>query len=133
MRGDSNKDFIAIRSIRKTLEYLNYCLFKPLAQSKTYSMILPLSCPGSEIGLGLFSSTLTLWTVLHSSYLLSAHNMSASCCDIDPIFCSMTGKEDERKPNVDSSSTMPILFVKRGIVCNGDEEEYNTMSPVSLL
>ena len=40
-------------------------------------VILPLRCPDSEIGLGLFSTTLTLWTVLYSSYLLSAYNLNA--------------------------------------------------------
>ena len=90
-------------------------------------VILPLRCPDSEIGLGLFSSTLTLWTVLYSSYLLSAYKLNASCCDIDRIICSRTGKEDERKLNVDSSSTIaPSLrgerhrmqWLRRGKQCD---------------
>ena len=88
------------------LIYLTYFLIKPLAQSKTYSVVLPLRCPDSEIGLGLFSSTLTLLTVLYSTYLVSATSMCASCCVIGLIATQRKGKSDERELNVDSSSTI---------------------------
>lgn len=98
-----------------------------LSNQRRIPVILPLCCPDSEIGLGLFSSTLTLWTVLYSSYLLSAYNLNASCCDIDRIICSRTWKEVQMKLNVDSSSTIaPSLreewhsmqWLRRGKQCD---------------
>ena len=79
---------------------------KPLAQSKTYSVVLPLRCPDSEIGLGLFSSTLSLLTVLYSTYLVSATSINASCCVIGLVAARRKGKSDERELDVDSSSTI---------------------------